>query len=154
MEFLLFMHIVGVVLFLGNIIITAFWKIQADQTGNRELIHSAAKNVMLADFVFTIPGLLLIITSGVWMAVRTGYLISGFNWLTLSLILFVLTGVLWAGVLLPLQRKMIRLSAQTEENEFNTEAYRRVSWLWMIFGTIATLLPVLILYLMIGKGFF
>ncbi|MGY4111326.1 DUF2269 family protein [Aeribacillus pallidus] len=105
MEFLLFMHIVGVVLFLGNIIITAFWKMRADQTGNRELIHSAAKNVMLADFVFTIPGLLLIITSGVWMAVRTGYLISGFNWLTLSLILFVLTGVLWAGVLLPLQRK-------------------------------------------------
>jgi uncharacterized membrane protein len=152
MKSLLFVHIAGVVLFLGNISVTAFWKMRADQTRHRDFIHRTAKNVMLADFVFTIPGLLLIIISGVWMAVQAGYLVSGFNWLTLSLILFALTGILWAGVLLPLQRKMIHLSAPTAENEFNIESYRQASRHWMIFGTLATLLPVLILYLMISKG--
>ncbi|WP_249365601.1 DUF2269 family protein [Cytobacillus citreus] len=49
---------------------------------------------MLADFIFTLPGLILIIVSGNLMAIQAGYSMSGFNWLTLSLILFSLTGIL------------------------------------------------------------
>ncbi len=153
MSFLLFVHLFGAVIFLGNIITAAFWKIRADVKGDAALIHSAAKNVMLADFVFTLPGLILIIVSGALMAAEAGYPMSGFNWLTLSLILFALTGVLWLGVLLPIQRGMIRLSAQALQSGVIPKAYRRASLYWAVFGTIATLLPVAILYLMITKGF-
>jgi uncharacterized membrane protein len=153
MGFLLFVHVFGAVLFLGNIITAAFWKVRADRTNHPEIIHNTAKTVMLADLVFTIPGLLLIVISGHVMMYRAGYLISPLNWLSLSLLLLALTGIIWLAVLLPLQRRMVRLSAQAVESGIVPSAYHRVSWYWMIFGTLATLLPVVILYLMIGKGF-
>jgi uncharacterized membrane protein len=153
MEWLLFLHLLGVVLLLGNIITAAFWKVRADRTGNPEIIHNAAKNVMLADCVFTLPGLLLVIATGGVMAERAGYRVAEFNWLTLSLILFAVTGILWLAVLLPLQRKMIRHSAKAAEGGNASAAYRRASSLWAAAGTAATLLPVVILYLMIGKNF-
>jgi uncharacterized membrane protein len=152
MKMLLFLHVVGAVLLLGNIVTAAFWKVRAEQTGNPALIHHAVKNVMLADYVFTIPGLVLLIVSGGLMAERAGYDWAGFNWLTLSLLLFVLTGVLWLGVLLPLQRRLIRLSARAMESGKVDRTFRRLSRLWDGVGTVATLLPVAILYLMIAKG--
>lgn len=153
MKVLLFLHVAGAVLLLGNIVTAAFWKIRAERTGNPVLIHHAVKNVMLADYAFTIPGLVLLVVSGGLMAERAGYSWAGFNWLTLSLLLFLLTGVLWLGALLPLQRGMIRLSARAMESGKMDKAFRRLSRTWDVVGTIAALLPVVILYLMIAKGF-
>jgi uncharacterized membrane protein len=153
MEFLLFLHVLGAVIFLGNIITAAFWKIRADLKGDPEFIHSTVKNVMLADFIFTLPGLILIIVSGILMAVQAGYSMSGLNWLTLSLILFIFTGFLWLLILLPIQRSMIRHSAQSIEEGYISKTYRKASRYWAIFGITVTLLPVVILYFMIIKGF-
>ena len=52
MHLWLLLHLAGVVLFVGNIVTAAFWKIRADLHKNPVVIHSAVKNVMLADFVF------------------------------------------------------------------------------------------------------
>ncbi|QQZ08412.1 DUF2269 family protein [Heyndrickxia vini] len=153
MGLLLFLHLLGAVIFLGNIITAAFWKIRADIKEEPAFIHNTVKNVMLADFIFTLPGLILIIVSGSLMAVHAGYSMSGFNWLTLSLVLFFLTGILWLAVLLPAQRSMIRHSAKSIETGIICKAYRKASLYWAIFGITATLLPVIILYFMITKGF-
>lgn len=153
MNLLLFMHITGALLFVGNIVTAAFWKIRADATRNPVVIHEAAKNVMLADYVFTLPGLALLIGSGVSMAVRSGSFQSGFNWLTLSLILFAVTGILWLGILIPLQRGMIRHSKRSVDSGIVSSEYRKASLYWAVFGTITTLLPVVIMYLMIAKSF-
>jgi uncharacterized membrane protein len=153
LSLLLFLHLLGAVIFLGNIITAAFWKIRADIKGDPVLIHNTVKNVMLADFIFTIPGLILLIISGNLMAVQAGYAMSNFNWLTLSLMLFSLTGIIWLTVLLPVQRSMIRHSAQSIEDGIISKTYRKASLYWAIFGITATLLPVVILYLMITKGF-
>lgn len=152
MDVLLFLHVMGAVLFLGNIVTAAFWKVRGDHAGEPNIAHSVSKNIMLADFVFTLPGLGFIIISGILMTIRAGYPLSDFNWLTLSLLLFGLTGILWLAVLLPLQRKMIRFSEQSIESGRLSSAYRRASRLWAVFGTITTLLPVVILFLMINKG--
>lgn len=153
MNLLLFMHIGGAVLLVGNIVTAAFWKMRADATRNPVVIHEAVKNVMLADYAFTLPGLVLLVVSGVWMAARSGSLDSGFNWLTLSLILFAASGIVWLGVLLPLQRGMIRHSKQAIASGALSAAYRKASLYWAVFGTVATLLPIVILYLMIAKSF-
>lgn len=151
MRTLLFLHLLGVVILVGNILTAAFWKIRADVKGDAALMHSAAKNVMLADFLFTIPGSVLIIVTGNLMAVKAGYSLSGFSWISLSQGLFILTGIIWAALLLPLQRSMIRHSAEALKTGFIPQAYRKASLNWATFGTTATLLPVVILYLMIAK---
>lgn len=146
-------HLIGAVLFAGNIVTAAFWKIRADYRRDPAVIQHAVKNVMLADYAFTLPGLILIIVSGVAMAVREDWPMSGFNWLTLSVVLLAITGVVWLAVLVPMQRRMIRLSASCVEGGKLSPAYRQASRIWAIFGTAATLLPIVILYFMVAKSF-
>ncbi|SFB51621.1 Uncharacterized membrane protein [Cohnella sp. OV330] len=147
------LHLIGVVLMVGNIATAAFWKVRADLTGNPAIIHHAARNVMAADYFFTVPGLAFILISGIVMAVRSGASLSGLNWLTLSLILLAVTGLIWLGLLIPLQRKMIRSSARSAGTGTTGEDYRRASRQWAIYGIAATFLPIVILYLMVMKGF-
>lgn len=137
----------------GNIITAAFWKIRADLKGDPAEVHNTVKNVLLADMVFTLPGLLLIIISGVMMAVQAGYAMGGMNWLMASLILFGVTGILWAGFLIPLQKGMIRHSMQSIRDGVISAGYKRASTYWAVGGTIATLLPIVILYFMVSKPF-
>lgn len=153
MKVYLILHLLGVVLFLGNIITAIFWKVRADLKGNLAVIHSSAKNVMLADYIFTIPGLVLIIVTGNLMAAKAGFPMSGFNWITVSQTLFILSGVIWGTLLIPLQRSMIRHSAKAIETGVLSKAYKKASLYWLIFGIAATLLPVFVLYMMIYKPY-
>ncbi|MFC5471110.1 DUF2269 family protein [Cohnella suwonensis] len=147
------LHVIGVVLFLGNIVTAAFWKIRADATKDAAVVHQAVKNVMLADYVFTLPGLVLLIASGNAMAVKADLPMSGLNWLTASLVLFAITGVIWIAFLLPLQRAMIRHSAASLASGTLSQAYKNASRNWAIFGIAATLIPIVILYFMISQDF-
>ncbi|PFA69225.1 hypothetical protein CN378_04960 [Bacillus sp. AFS015802] len=152
MNVLLFLHIFGAVIFLGNIATAALWKVRADLTKDPKFIHNTVKNVMLADFIFTLPGLILIMISGILMAAQSGHSLAVFNWFTLSLFLFVLTGIIWFSILLPIQRRLIDHSAQSITNGMISSEYRNVSRYWAIFGITATLLPVVVLYLMVTKS--
>ncbi|MGP0585701.1 DUF2269 family protein [Paenibacillus timonensis] len=153
MRLWLTLHLIGVLLMVGNIVTAAFWKIRADMTRNPIIMHDAAKNVMIADYVFTIPGLALIVLSGGRMTGSLGYSLAGLNWLTFSLGLFAVTGLIWLLILIPMQRKMIRLSAEGIKSGTVTAEYHKASRNWAVYGTMATLLPLGILYLMITKGF-
>lgn len=149
----LFLHIAGVVLSIGNFIVTAFWKIRADAQKDPTVIHHSVKNVMLADYLFTLPGTILILVSGLVMAVKADMPMGGFNWLTLSLILFGITGALWLFILIPVQRKMIQHSLKMMEKQEITADYQKSSFLWAVVGVTATILPIVIMYFMIMKPF-
>ncbi len=57
-------HIVGVMLFLGNIIITGWWKNLADRTKNPQVIAFAQRQVTLTDFIFTAGGAAILLVAG------------------------------------------------------------------------------------------
>ena len=59
-----FLHILGVVLFVGNIITAALWKTRADRSGDLATVAYAQRTVALADWAFTLPGVLLVIVGG------------------------------------------------------------------------------------------
>jgi uncharacterized membrane protein len=149
---LLFLHVLGAVLFLGNIVTGAFWKVRAHY-GKQDLmaIHLTVKNIMLADYVFTIPGILLLLIPGYLMAANLGYSLIAWNWVSAALLLFSVSGLLWLFILIPLQRKMIRYSEESVKADRQTEAYKRVSKKWDIFGSIGTILPLISLILMVWK---
>ena len=147
----LFFHIIGAVMFVGNIIMAAYWKLSADRSGNPAVIHKCAAAVMRADYVFTLPGIALLLVSGHVMAHRYGYAIFSWSWLGISYALLLLSGVLWAAVLLPTQRAMIREAALSVRQNRLTEGYLRASARWNRYGSIATLLPLAVLLLMVIK---
>lgn len=43
------LHLLGVILFVGNIIVTGWWKVMADRTGNPAIIAFAQRQVTLTD---------------------------------------------------------------------------------------------------------
>jgi uncharacterized membrane protein len=145
----LLMHILGAVLFIGNIVITAVWIILAVRTGQPAVAHFAAKAVTQADLLFTIPGVLLIFLNGLVLAPVYGdgnFL--AVSWVVAALILLILSGVVWAGFLLRYQSQLVELSASADQlsSEFMI-AFRN----WGIWGGVATVLPLTSLILMVFK---
>ena len=151
LQVLLILHILAAIVFVGNIITSAFWKAQADRSGNLEIIAITARSLLRADYIFTGPGIAVLLVTGIWMVGMSGW--EGFQepWLGGSFVLLIITGIIWLAVLLPQQRRMVRLAQEGAAAGAPSPDYRKASRIWSMFGGIATLLPVLILVLMVLK---
>ena len=148
-QIILAIHILAAVIFLGNIITTAFWKGRADKSGNLEHMAMTSRSILLADYVFTGPGIATLLVTGILLAGLSGWERFQEMWLGLSLVLLFLTAFIWAGVLIPLQLRMVRLSQEGLASGSLDSAYTRTSKRWSMYGGIATLLPIIILFLMV-----
>lgn len=147
-----FLHIAGVVLLIGNVTITAFWKVFADRTKDAALVAHAQHAVIVADFLFTIPGIVLIVVGGYGMAYDAGLDLFGSGWLVWGQLLFLLAGVLWLGILVPVQIRQARAARTFVPGGRIPESYTRDSRTWLIWGIIATVPLVAATYVMIWKG--
>lgn len=144
------LHLLGVTLFLGNIIVTALWKAAADHSRNSTVISFAQRLVTITDIAFTAIGAGLIITTGLWMAGSHAEIFQS-TWLRWGFILFLVSGVVWVTVLIPIQIRQARLVRGFGRDSEIPQAYWRLAKRWAVFGTIATLLPLVNLYLMVFK---
>ncbi|GAB5390354.1 MAG: hypothetical protein Alpg2KO_33220 [Alphaproteobacteria bacterium] len=143
------LHLLGVILFLGNISVTAWWKVMADKTRSAAVVAFAQRQVVLTDFVFTAGGAAMLAASGTAMLSRLGWQLLQQPWMMWSVGLFALSAVLWLAVLIPIQCKQSVMARAFEDTV--PDAYWRLSRIWAAVGTIAILLPVSILVLMIFK---
>ena len=150
-QVLLALHILAAVVFVGNIITAAFWKVRADRSGNLETIAITARSLLQADYVFTAPGIVVLLITGIWMVGLSDWARFQEPWLGGSFVLLIVTGIIWLAVLLPQQRRMVRLAQEGADAGALSPEYRRAGRIWSMFGGVATLLPVLILFLMVFK---
>ena len=146
----LVLHILGVVIFLGNITVTAVWKVLADRTRNPAVVGYAQRLVTLTDIAFTATGAALIAVSGQMMAGRFGG-IGGAGWLTLGFALFIASGVIWITTLIPIQIMQARLARRFARDGAIPDRYWRLATLWYGLGAIAIALPLVNIYLMVAK---
>ena len=140
----------GIVLFLGNIIVTGVWKFMADRTGNPAVIGFAQRLVTLTDWVFTFGGVVLVLAGGYGMAAAAGYDLR-MSWLLLAQSLFVASGVIWAAILIPIQIRQARLAHAFENGGEIPAVYWRLNRHWYIWGLLATVIPAANLYVMVAK---
>lgn len=146
-----FLHILGVVILLGNVTITAFWKVLADMSGDRSVMQFAQRGVIIADWLFTVPGIVLIVVGGYGMAILGGFDLIGDGWLLLSQVLFAVSGLIWLGLLVPLQIRQIRQIRMAQGDSVGLIGYRRDTRTWLIGGIVATIPLIAALYFMIFK---
>ena len=97
------LHIVGVVILLGNVTITAFWKAFADRTNNPVVIAFGQRLVTITDFVFTGSGGVIFVVGGFGAAWVGGLDPFATGWLVWGQVLFVVSGAIWVGILIPAQ---------------------------------------------------
>ena len=146
-------HVLGVILFLGNIIVSAVWKIQADRTNDPVVIAFACRLINATDLAFTALGSALIVIGGIGLFHATGISISDAPYLIYGISLFGMAAMLWLAGLLPLQIYMSKIAAQTVENGETEmpESYEKSRKLWNLIGRIAILFPLGALYFMIMR---
>src|SRR5438105_10407078 len=96
-------HLLGVIVFLGNIIVTGVWKVLADRTGEPRVIAYAQRLVTITDWAFTAGEVLLILLGAYGMAFVAGLDLRGAAWLIWGQSLFGLSGLIWVLVLIPTQ---------------------------------------------------
>ncbi len=90
-EFMKFLHLIGVVLLVGNVTITAFWKVFADRTGDAQVVAYAQHLVTLCDWIFTLSGIVMIVAGGYGMAYVRDYHAFEDTWLILGQLLFLVS---------------------------------------------------------------
>ena len=80
-------HLLAVLLFLGNIITGLFWMRQAFKTRNLLIITHTIQVVIRSDRLFTIPGVVLITIGGLMSAIHRQSPILGTGWIFWSIVL-------------------------------------------------------------------
>lgn len=103
----LLLHILGAVLFLGNVATGAVWLAFAVRDGSVGFLRRALTAINRLDLIFTAPGALLLAINGAALAVPYGGA-GGNAWLRWSTIAFVLAGAIWGLVLVPQQLALER----------------------------------------------
>jgi uncharacterized membrane protein len=144
-------HLFGVVVFLGNIIVTGVWKVMADRTGDPRVIAYAQRLVTLTDWVFTAGGVLFILVGAYGMAAVAHLDLRGTVWLIWGQGLFVASGLIWVFILIPTQIAQARQAHIFAAGSPIPDSYWRHNRRWVIWGTIATVVPLANLYFMVFK---
>jgi uncharacterized membrane protein len=149
-EFLKFLHIIGAVVLIGNVTITAFWKVFADRTGDAKLIAHAQFGVTVTEWLFTVPSIVLLMTGGYGMVMYADIDLKA-RWLVLGQSFFAVSGIIWLGVLVPLQMRQAKLARSIRPGEPIDVTYRRACRQWILWGIAATVPLIAAIYVMIAR---
>jgi uncharacterized membrane protein len=145
------LHILSVVLFLGNIITGLFWKFHGDRSGSAHDRVQALDGVIRSDRWFTLPGVVAIIITGVMLATTLHLPVMRTAWIFWALVLFGISGICFQFFVAPLQKKLLANARAAEAGNPDEAAYQKLSRAWEFWGAIATLAPIGALVLMVSK---
>jgi uncharacterized membrane protein len=146
------LHVLAVVLFLGNIITGIFWKAHGDRTADPRIVAHTLEGIIRSDRRFTLPGVVLIVVFGVAAAILGRLPILGTGWIWQSIVLFGVSGLAFMLQVAPLQRRLLALAAAGVSGQRWEEAtYRRLPRRWEFWGIVAILTPLAALILMVYK---
>ncbi|HJU76111.1 MAG TPA: DUF2269 family protein [Gemmatimonadaceae bacterium] len=104
------MHVAAVIAFLGNITSGLFWHSHAARTRDPRLLAFTVAGIIRSDRLFTLPGVVGIIGSGVAVAMLRGYPIFATGWILWTLVFFIISGLAFMFRVAPLQRRLHALS--------------------------------------------
>ena len=139
-------HILSMVLLFGTGLGSAFYKWMADRSGSVSHIAITNRHVVLADWVFTTPTVIIQPISGLWM-VHLLHMPLTTPWVMSSLILYFLAGMCW----LPVVWLQIRMQKIADEAVANAgplpEIYWRMArwWFWLGIPAFASMMFVVVL---------
>ena len=148
-----YVHLISMVVLFGVGLGTAWYKWMADRSGDVNHIAIINRQVVLADWIFTTPAVIIQPISGVLLMNILNIPLNT-SWLLISLGLYVLAGACWLPVVW-LQYKMRNLSADASaNNQALPKQYWRYARTWFWLGVPAFAAMLLIVFLMLFKPYF
>ncbi|AWJ86402.1 hypothetical protein TSH58p_23130 (plasmid) [Azospirillum sp. TSH58] len=143
-------HILSAILLFGTGLGTAFHGMASNLSKDVRAIAVANRNVVLADWLFTTPTVVIQPVSGLWLALEQGWPLSS-GWIVLTLVLYAIAGACW----LPVVWLQIRMRRMAEDAVAAgtplPPLYRRYFRIWFALGWPAFTAMVALVGLMVFK---
>lgn len=149
------LHVGGALLFLGAGLASAWYKFQADRSGDLRVVAWCQRQIVLADWLFTTPSAVILPVTGLWMALRFGFPLSS-PWLVAALVGFGVSGLLWVpAVVLQLRMKRLADEALARRERDPTAAlspeFERHRRVWIALGVPAFVIALVMIWVMVTK---
>lgn len=147
------LHICSSMLLFGTGLGTAFFKFTADLEKDVRVMGDTNRRVVLADWLFTTPTVVIQPLSGYALAFQYGYPLDS-PWLLASLVLYLIAGLCWLPVVcLQIRMRDDCAAALASGRELNPRYWRDArTWLWL--GIPAFFSMVGVIWLMVAKPTF
>ncbi len=143
-------HVITATILLGMGFGSAFFKLQVDRTGDLSAIVFASKTVVVLDWIFTAPAIVLQLVTGLMMVWLGGYSLTE-AWLQFALGFFILTGFCWLpAVYIQLRCREMAVQASLAGTPLPPE-YHRLSCIWFWLGVVGFTAVWIIVGLMVMK---
>ena len=135
------LHILSATILVGVGFGTAFYKWMIDRSGDVRVIAYTSRLVVLADWLFTTPAIILQPLTGLWMLHLAGYSLSS-PWIAWTLLLYALAGVCWLPVVwLQYRMRALALAALATEQALPARYWRYTrTWFWLGIPAFAAML--------------
>jgi uncharacterized membrane protein len=153
MEYLIvkWVHIVSSTVLFGTGIGSAYYMLFASRGGDPRVVAAVARHVVIADWLFTVPTVVIQPLSGWYLASRAGLSLSG--WLADAVGWYVFAIACWLPVVW-LQIRMRDMAGQALLRGQPLPAlYARYLSLWIVLGAWAFVAFVVVFFLMVAKPF-
>lgn len=138
-------HILSATILFGTGLGTAFFMLKTYHDGNHEALAITTRNVVLADWIFTGPAVIVQLATGLWLTWFVG-IPFGSLWFVLVAGLFVFVGACW----IPVVWIQIRLRQLTSRNEDRGE-FQRLMRIWVVLGIMAFSGVLVLFFLMVSR---
>ncbi|MBX4866924.1 DUF2269 domain-containing protein [Rhizobium bangladeshense] len=149
-QWLLLAHVIGATVLFGTGAGIAFFMVMAHRTRDPSLIAHVAGTVVIADTLFTATAVILQPVTGYLLARSIGWDLAE-GWITLSLLLYVVTGLFWLPVvLIQIRLRDLARAAATSKSAL-PPGYYSLHRIWFACGFPAFLAVIGIFWLMLTK---
>jgi uncharacterized membrane protein len=144
------LHVLSATVLLGTGAGIAFFMWMAHRSGNVSTIAAVSRLVVLADWCFTAPAVVVQFVSGLRLARMAGFPFDS-TWLLASILLFVFVGACWLPVVWLQIRARDLANDAARTGSALPAAYHRIMRWWFALGWPACTAVVAIVYLMVKK---
>ena len=138
-------HILSATVLFGTGIGTAFFMLKAYLSRNDQAMKVTTNSVVMADWLFTTPAVVLQLVTGLWLTSRLSIAYDS-PWFVAVISLYLFVGLCWVPVVW-IQIRIRNLIADGHPRE----DYRNLMRVWMAFGVPAFTAIIGIFYLMVAK---
>lgn len=144
------LHILSSTLLFGTGIGSAFYMLVVSLSRDVRAIAVVSRHVVLADWLFTTPTIILQPLTGFYLMHLAGYPLSS-RWILWSIVLYFVAGACWLPVVW-LQMRMRNFARDAVKSNSELPAiFWRYMTIWVLLGIPAFISLVIVFYLMVAK---
>ena len=144
------LHIVGAAVIFGTGLGTAFHFWITQRREGVAAIAAAARSTVLADYLFTLPAVILQPLTGLGLATMAGYSLTS-TWIVWAFALYVVTGACWIPVVFIQVRLRDLAQASARDGSPLDPEFARLVRRWTLLGWPAFIAMAATIWLMIAR---